>query len=118
MSHETLSRPRTRSGGVGRGFRHVCIQYGPAGERRKQVDRGRLAVRRPHGQTQAPAARHPVVMEFPQRRQELRCTIGYTIEWSWPERHMLTSLLLLAATAGLAVPSAKQDPPIHIWYNS
>ena len=31
---------------------------------------------------------------------------------------MLTSLLLLAATAGLAVPSAKQDPPIHIWYNS
>src|SRR5882724_9736747 len=31
---------------------------------------------------------------------------------------MLTSLLLLAATAGLAGPSAKQDPPIHIWYNS
>jgi Domain of unknown function (DUF4384) len=35
-----------------------------------------------------------------------------------PERHMLTSLLLLASTAGLAAPSAKQDPPIHIWYNS
>jgi hypothetical protein len=34
------------------------------------------------------------------------------------ERHMLTSLLLLASTAGLAAPSAKQDPPIHIWYNS
>ena len=31
---------------------------------------------------------------------------------------MLTSLLLLAATAGLAGPPAKQDPPIHIWYNS
>src|SRR2546428_10303561 len=35
-----------------------------------------------------------------------------------PERHMLTSLLLLASTAGLAVPSATQDPPIHIWDNS
>jgi hypothetical protein len=35
-----------------------------------------------------------------------------------PERHMLTSLLLLASTAGLAAPSATQDPPIHIWYNS
>jgi hypothetical protein len=35
-----------------------------------------------------------------------------------PERHMLTSLLLLASTAGLAAPSVKQDPPIHIWYNS
>jgi uncharacterized protein DUF4384 len=35
-----------------------------------------------------------------------------------PERHMLTSLLLLASTAGLAVPSVKQDPPIHIWYSS
>ena len=31
---------------------------------------------------------------------------------------MLTSLLLLASTAGLATPSATQDPPIHIWYNS
>ena len=31
---------------------------------------------------------------------------------------MLTSLLLLASTAGLAAPSATQDPPIHIWYNS
>jgi hypothetical protein len=31
---------------------------------------------------------------------------------------MLTSLLLLASTAGLAAPSAAQDPPIHIWYNS
>lgn len=31
---------------------------------------------------------------------------------------MLTSLLLLASTVGLAAPSAKQDPPIHIWYNS
>ena len=32
---------------------------------------------------------------------------------------MLTSLLLLASTAGLATPSAKQDPPpIHIWYSS
>ncbi|MEP6689224.1 MAG: DUF4384 domain-containing protein, partial [Gemmatimonadales bacterium] len=30
---------------------------------------------------------------------------------------MLTSLLLLAATAGLAGPPA-QDPPIHIWYSS
>jgi hypothetical protein len=35
-----------------------------------------------------------------------------------PERHMLTSLLLLASTAGLAAPSATQDPPIHVWYNS
>ena len=34
------------------------------------------------------------------------------------ERHMLTSLLLLASTAGLAAPSATEDPPIHIWYNS
>jgi hypothetical protein len=34
------------------------------------------------------------------------------------ERHMLTSMLLLASTAGLAGPSAQQDPPIHIWYNS
>ena len=31
---------------------------------------------------------------------------------------MLTSLLLLAATAGLAGPTAKTDPPIHLWYNS
>jgi hypothetical protein len=31
---------------------------------------------------------------------------------------MLTSLLLLAATAGLAGPPATQDPPIHTWYNS
>jgi hypothetical protein len=31
---------------------------------------------------------------------------------------MLTSLLLLAATAGFAGPPASQDPPIHIWYNS
>jgi hypothetical protein len=31
---------------------------------------------------------------------------------------MLTSLLLLASTAGLAAPSANQDPPIHIWYSS
>jgi hypothetical protein len=31
---------------------------------------------------------------------------------------MLTSLLLLAATAGFAGTPAKQDPPIHIWYNS
>jgi hypothetical protein len=31
---------------------------------------------------------------------------------------MLTSLLLLASTAGPAAPSAAQDPPIHIWYNS
>jgi hypothetical protein len=31
---------------------------------------------------------------------------------------MLTSLLLLASTAGLAAPSATQDPPIHIWYSS
>jgi hypothetical protein len=30
---------------------------------------------------------------------------------------MLTSLLLLAVTAGLAGPPAKHDPPIHIWYN-
>jgi hypothetical protein len=35
-----------------------------------------------------------------------------------PERHMLTSLLLLVSTAGLAAPSATQDPPIRIWYNS
>jgi hypothetical protein len=35
-----------------------------------------------------------------------------------PERHMMTSLLLLASTVGLAAPSASQDPPIHIWYNS
>jgi hypothetical protein len=35
-----------------------------------------------------------------------------------PERHMLTSLLLLVSTAGLAAPSTTQDPPIHIWYNS
>jgi hypothetical protein len=35
-----------------------------------------------------------------------------------PERHMLTSLLLLASTAGLATLPATQDPPIHIWYNS
>jgi hypothetical protein len=34
------------------------------------------------------------------------------------ERHMLTSLLLLASTAGLASPSAKQNPPIHVWYSS
>jgi hypothetical protein len=31
---------------------------------------------------------------------------------------MLTSLLLLAVTAGLAGPLATKDPPIHIWYNS
>ena len=31
---------------------------------------------------------------------------------------MLTSLLLLASSAGLAVPSATQDPPVHVWYNS
>jgi hypothetical protein len=34
------------------------------------------------------------------------------------ERHMLTSLLLLASSAGLAVPSTTQDPPVHVWYNS
>jgi hypothetical protein len=31
---------------------------------------------------------------------------------------MLTSLLLLTSTAGLAAPSATQDPPVHIWYSS
>jgi Domain of unknown function (DUF4384) len=34
------------------------------------------------------------------------------------ERHMLTSLLLLASTAGLVSPTAKQDPPIRVWYSS
>jgi hypothetical protein len=53
-----------------------------------------------------------------QRWVGLRCITRYTIEWSLPERHMLTSLLLLAATAGLADPSASQDPPIHLWYSS
>ena len=32
---------------------------------------------------------------------------------------MLTSLLLLASTAGpVTVPAANPDPPIHVWYNS
>lgn len=31
---------------------------------------------------------------------------------------MLTSLLFLAATAGLAGPPSSQDPPIHLWYSS
>jgi hypothetical protein len=34
------------------------------------------------------------------------------------EHRMLTSLLLLASTAGLPAPSAAQDPPVHIWYSS
>jgi Domain of unknown function (DUF4384) len=35
------------------------------------------------------------------------------------ERHMLTSLLLLASIAGPATgPAADTDPPIHVWYNS
>lgn len=31
---------------------------------------------------------------------------------------MLTSLLLLASTAGPAVPLAHLDPPVHVWYSS